>query len=99
MAEKNDGNIQVENETVEPYRGIMIFRSLRQGEIVAGSTRTPVTPQTFYTIVSKEQMPGAFEKSGESERALTGIDVEAVRALIDRFAPGTGLVQSGTPAA
>lgn len=84
---------QVSNETVEPYREVMIFRTLVEGDIVCdGQSFKNAPPQTFYAIVTKQGMPDAFadDYKSDGERLLVGRDVEAVRAQIDRYAPRGG---------
>jgi hypothetical protein len=84
-------DIQVENETVEPYRGVMIFRTLQRGVIVGldgEKSKRSFGPQTFYALLDKKQLP----EGSNAETLLVGTDVENVRALIDQSVPGTGLI-------
>lgn len=90
MANDPTGDIQVENETVEPYRGIMIFRTLQRGFIVAEgeTTKKSFPAQTFYTSLNDRQLPKGYS----GEKIFVGMDVEAVRAMLDGAVPGQGLI-------
>jgi exonuclease III len=82
-------DIQVENETVEPYRGIMIFRTLQAGKIVTEDETTKEFPkQTFYATLTKGQLP----EGHSGTKIFVSHDVEGVRAQLDAAAPGTGLI-------
>lgn len=96
MGNRPTEDIQVANETVEFYRGITIFRTLERGTIAfkGGETKKSYPAQTFYALAQKAAMPGAFEDNKGEERALVGSDVENVRALIDRYNPGTGIINA-----
>jgi hypothetical protein len=105
MPNTPEEDLQVENETAEPYRGVMIFRTLQRGRIVykGGQSKKTYPPQTFYAIADSYTMPGAFhgkkqakDRKSADETLLVGMDLEAVRALIDQHAPGTGLVVAPT---
>ncbi len=96
MPNTPESDLQVENETVEPYRGIMIFRTLQNGKVVGPhSTSTRVFPrQTYYATLDKNQAP----KYDGSDILAYG-DVEGVRALIDAAVPGQGLIAAAPDAA
>lgn len=89
MPNQPTADIEVENETVEPYRGVMIFRTLQRGTVVTADETSKSFPrQTFYACLSKGQVP----ENHKGTRILAYHDVEGVRALIDRAVPGTGLI-------
>lgn len=103
MPNTPEDDLQVENETAEPYRGVMIFRTLQRGVIVYknGRSKRSYPAQTFYAILNDFAAPSpgkARAKNSKSakERLLVGTDIENVRALIDREAPGTGLIVAPT---
>jgi hypothetical protein len=96
MPNTPESDLQVENETVEPYRGVMIFRTLQTGKIVGpdgSATSKPFPPQTFYATLTEKQRP----KTEESKGLYVSRDVEGVRALIDSAVPGTGLIAETHP--
>ncbi len=83
-------DLQVENETVEPYRGVMIFRTLQRGKIVGPHSTSTKSfgPQTFYATLTEKQTPKGYSGSD----ILVSGDVEGVRALLDAAVPGQGLI-------
>ena len=96
MPNTPESDLQVENETVEPYRGVMIFRTLQTGKIVGPdgkATTKPFPPQTFYAMLTDDQLPKSYDGTG----LFVSRDVEGVRALIDGAVPGTGLIGSVHP--
>ena len=96
MPNRPDSDLQVENETVEPYRGIMIFRTLQTGQIVGPDgkqTAKVFPPQTFYAMLGEDQTPKSYDGTG----LFVSRDVEGVRALIDSAVPGTGLIGTEHP--
>lgn len=96
-------DLQVENETAEPYRGVMIFRTLQRGYIVykGGQSKRSYPAQYFYAILNDFSAPSpgkarAKDHKSAKERLLVAHDLEGVRALIDAEAPGTGLIVAPT---
>lgn len=87
-----DTDLQVTSETVEPYRALMIFRTLHEGQIVFKGGKTKIYPaQTFYCVVNNKQLPQAFGNNTKGDqRAFVAFDLEGVKGLIDQYAPGTG---------
>lgn len=83
-------DIQVENETVEPYRGVMIFRTLQRGIIVADGeqSKRSFPAQTFYASLNDKQLPKGYD----GEKLFVAMDVEGVRGLLDQAVPGSGLI-------
>jgi len=69
---------RVEIESVEPYREVMIERTLNSGVIEREGKRYNASPQTFF--------------AGVNGQLFVGRDVEAVRAHIDKAYPGSGVV-------
>lgn len=97
MGNKPEEDIQVENETVEPYRGIMIFRTLQKGEIVGldGTKSVKAFPkQTFYALLDEKTIEAHRSQANNAAKSgiLVGGDVESVRFQIDQAVPGTGLI-------
>lgn len=87
MPNTPEADLQVENETVEPYRGIIIFRTLQRGVIVGpGGERSKRSfpPQTFYATLEDEQLPKGYD----GEHIFVAMDVEGVRSLLDQAVPG-----------
>jgi hypothetical protein len=90
MPNQPTADIQVENETVEPYRGVMIFRTLQRGTVVTDEeTSRSFPPQTFYAMLTEGQLPEGY--SGKT-KIFASHDVEGVRSLLDSAVPGTGLI-------
>lgn len=90
MPNTPEADLQVESETVEPYRGVIIFRTLQRGRIVAEgeTTKKSFPAQTFYASLNDKQLPKGYS----GEHIFVGMDVEAVRAMIDAAVPGIGLI-------